>query len=133
MLLRVRGEVAKVLEQARAANLIGAALDARVTLFVADPALQLVVKPDSQALLRESLIVSQVEIQRGAPPVGLATGTDRVALRETALPGLAVEVRHADGQKCGRCWSWSVAVGRGAEHPALCERCLPVIRAGQAR
>ena len=38
MLLEVRGEVAKALEQARAAKLIGAALDARVTLFVADPA-----------------------------------------------------------------------------------------------
>jgi len=61
------------------------------------------------------------------------TGADRVVLRETALPGLAVEVRHADGQKCGRCWTWSVAVGRDAEHPALCERCLPVIRAGQVR
>jgi isoleucyl-tRNA synthetase len=132
-LLRVRGEVAKALELARAAKLIGAALDARVTLYVADPALQEVVKPDAQALFRELLIVSQVGIEPGAPPAGLVTGADRVVLRETALPGLGVEVRHADGQKCGRCWTWSVAVGRDAEHPALCERCLPVIRAGQVR
>ena len=55
---------------------------------------------------------------------------ERVALRETALPGLAVEVRHADGRKCGRCWTWSPAVGRDPEHPALCERCVPIIRAG---
>src|SRR5262249_39246147 len=34
--LRVRGEAAKALEQARAAKLIGAALDARVILYVAD-------------------------------------------------------------------------------------------------
>ena len=68
----------------------------------------------------------------GSPPAGLATGPDRVVLRETGLPGLAVEVRHADGKKCGRCWTWSPAVGRDPEHPALCERCLPIIRAGTA-
>ena len=39
-LLRVRGEAAKALELARAAKLIGAALDARVTLYVSDPGLQ---------------------------------------------------------------------------------------------
>jgi isoleucyl-tRNA synthetase len=128
--LRVRGEVAKTLEQARAAKLIGAALDARVTLFVADAALQAALPPAAEPLLRELLIVSQVGIEPGAPAAGLATGADRVLLRETTLPGLAVEVRHADGEKCGRCWTWSPAVGRDPEHPALCERCLPVIRAG---
>ena len=71
-------------------------------------------------------------IEAGAPPPGLAPGSDRVVLRETGMPGLAVAVRHADGQKCARCWTWSPAVGRDAEHPALCERCLPVIRAGAA-
>jgi isoleucyl-tRNA synthetase len=77
-------------------------------------------------------MVSQLEIVGAAPPAGLATGAERVVLGETALPGLAVEVRHADGQKCARCWTWSPAVGRDREHPALCERCLPIIRAGAA-
>jgi isoleucyl-tRNA synthetase len=127
-LLRIRGEAAKALEQARAAKLIGAALDARVTLYVADPGPQLVVEQAGEPLLRELLIVSQLDVVRGAPPEREPTG-DRVVVTETSLPGLAVEVRHADGQKCGRCWTWSPAVGRDPEHPALCERCLPIIRA----
>jgi isoleucyl-tRNA synthetase len=132
-LLRIRGEAAKALEQARAAKLIGAALDARVTLYVSDPALQIVVREAGDRLLRELLIVSQLEVWPNAPPADLATTADQVVLRETGLAGLGVAVRHADGQKCSRCWTWSPAVGQDSEHPALCERCLPVIRAGAAR
>jgi isoleucyl-tRNA synthetase len=129
-LLRIRGETAKALEQARAAKLIGAALDARVTLYVSDQPLRVRLEGVTDRLLRELLIVSQVEVVMGSPAPGLTTGSDRVVLRETGLPGLAAEVRHADGKKCGRCWTWSPAVGRDPEHPALCERCLPVVRAG---
>jgi isoleucyl-tRNA synthetase len=131
-LLRIRGETAKALEQARAAKLIGAALDARVTLYVSDQPLRVRLEGVTDRLLRELLIVSQVEVVMGSPAPGLTTGSDRVVLRETGLPGLAVEVRHADGKKCGRCWTWSPAVGRDPAHPALCERCLPVVRAGTA-
>jgi isoleucyl-tRNA synthetase len=123
-LLRVRGEVARALEPARAAKLIGAALDARVTLYVTDPALPL----RDAALLRELCIVSQVERVDGEPPADLATGPDRVVLRETAVPGLAVQVGRATGAKCERCWVWSEAVGAAADHPGLCERCLPIVR-----
>ena len=129
-LLRVRGEVAKGLEQARVAKLIGAALDASVTAYVTDPGLERRVGGVGDRLLRELCIVSQARIVTDAPPAGLAPGPDRVVLRETGVPGLALEVRHADGKKCARCWTWSPAVGRDAEHSALCERCLPIIRAG---
>ncbi len=131
-LLRVRGEIAKVLERARAAKLIGAALDAHVTLYVSDPSLEGTLGEAGERLLRELCIVSQARIEAGAPPLGLVSGPDRAVLRETGLPGLAVAARHADGRKCARCWTWSVAVGQDARHPALCERCLPVIVAGPA-
>jgi isoleucyl-tRNA synthetase len=125
-LLRVRGEVAKALEQARAAKLLGAALDARVTLYVQDPELRPLVA--DEALLRELFIVAQLERGDGAPPAGRETGSEGVVLRETGVPGLGVEVRHATGAKCERCWVWSEAVGRASDHPGLCERCLLIIR-----
>jgi isoleucyl-tRNA synthetase len=115
-LLRVRGEVAKALEQARAAKLIGASLDAKVVLHVTDPALQPLLRDG--ALLRELFIVSQLETAEGPPPAG----------RESGMPGLGVEVRRAAGAKCERCWTWSERVGEAADHPGLCERCLPIVR-----
>ncbi|MBI4012330.1 MAG: class I tRNA ligase family protein, partial [Candidatus Rokubacteria bacterium] len=125
-LLRVRGEVAKALEQARAAKLIGASLDARVALSVHDPELAPLLA--DEALLRELFIVSQLERLESPPPADVQTGPDRVVVRETGVPGLGVEIRHATGTKCERCWVWSEAVGRAPDHPGLCERCLPIIR-----
>jgi len=44
------------------------------------------------------------------------------------LPGLQVLVERADGAKCERCWNYSTQVGKAADHPTVCERCLPVVR-----
>ena len=49
------------------------------------------------------------------------------------VPGCApgalvtVGVSRADGRKCERCWNYSTLVGRDGAHPALCERCVPVV------
>jgi isoleucyl-tRNA synthetase len=130
-LLRLRGEVARALEQARASKLIGASLDAALR-FYAD----LGVEPDparllrqcGEAALKELFIVSKLEIVDEALPPGFVTGPDGVVLRETGVPGLAVLVSRARGRKCARCWVWSEAVGQGVDHPDLCERCLPIVR-----
>ncbi|TLM98578.1 hypothetical protein FDZ71_16930, partial [bacterium] len=58
-------------------------------------------------------IVSQVELVEG-------TGG---AITDDSLPGLGVDVTKADGQKCQRCWNYSVTVGQSAEHPEACSRC----------
>lgn len=125
-LLEVRAEVSKALEEARVAKLIGAGLEARVTLWLADadPAGLLRAK---QAFLRDLFIVSQLELEAGSPPEASPTG-ERVVLPAQRLAGLTVEVQRARGAKCERCWVWSEAVGRDPEHPGLCERCLPIVR-----
>jgi isoleucyl-tRNA synthetase len=126
-LLAARGEVSRALEQARGQKLIGAGLEAAVRLYAADPALAELFRA-KDAVLRDLFIVSGVERVDGAPPAGLETGRDRVVLRESRVPGLAVEVHRAPGRKCDRCWVWSEAVGRDPVHADLCERCLPLIR-----
>ena len=122
ILLRVRGEVARALEQARAAKAIGAGLEAEVVLHVTEPGLAATLAAAGDALLRDLFIVSGVE-RSSAEAAGPAT----------AMAGLAVTVRHAAGRKCARCWTWSEAVGTDPEHPGLCARCLPIIRAGAGR
>ncbi|MBI2461818.1 MAG: isoleucine--tRNA ligase [Candidatus Rokubacteria bacterium] len=132
-LLEVRSEVSRALEQARAAKLIGAGLDARVTLYLQDvpggdrhldlwPLLS-----EREALLRELFIVSQLQLLSGSSAAEPSPGR-RVVLGGQRVAGLTVEVEHARGAKCERCWVWSEAVGRDPEHPGLCERCLPILR-----
>jgi isoleucyl-tRNA synthetase len=36
-------------------------------------------------------------------------------------------VRRADGQKCERCWNYSVRVGESARYPTVCERCVEAL------
>ena len=64
-------------------------------------------------------IVSQVE---------LATARDGDG-NTAQSSDLGVCVEPARGAKCGRCWNYSEVVGTDGEHPQLCERCLPVVRA----
>jgi isoleucyl-tRNA synthetase len=112
-LLDVRAEVTKALEEARAAKLVAASLEAAIVLR--GPARAL-------APLREHEGRSHVF------PGNLANLFIVSAVRlEEADGPLAVSVEHAPGGKCERCWTWSPRVGTLAAHPAVCERCAEVL------
>ena len=49
------------------------------------------------------------------------------------LPGLAVEVRKAGGDKCERCWMYSEELGTDPAYPTVCPRCAAVLRELAAR
>ncbi|MCP9269747.1 isoleucine--tRNA ligase [Xenorhabdus sp. XENO-1] len=113
-LLEVRGEVNKVLEQARADKHIRSSLEAAVTLY-ADEALAGKLNKLSDEL-RFVLLTSQVEVATYA-----AAGDDA---QQSELKGLKVAFRKADGEKCPRCWHYAKNVGLEAEHAELCGRCV---------
>ena len=116
-LLAARAVVTKALEEARQHGVIGHSLDARVQLVPSDglrPILE-----EQRDTLPAFFIVSQVDL---ASTLGNSASTARSS-------DLAVAVEPARGAKCGRCWNYSEAVGSDADHPELCERCLPVVRA----
>jgi isoleucyl-tRNA synthetase len=117
-LLEVRREVTKALEAARAQKLIGSGLEASVRISSAPEDIPTLLVAKSE-LLKTLFIVSRVELR------GAASGA--VVYESQEIPGLVVVVDHAPGKKCERCWTWSERVGDNAEHPALCERCVPVI------
>ena len=117
LLLGVREEVLKALEPARAAKLISAALEARVTLSAKGELGGLLQK--QAAYLPGLFIVSQVELASDKLEGGIAS---------VAIEGLQVRVERAKGAKCERCWNYSIHVGENAEHPTLCERCVAALR-----
>ena len=47
--------------------------------------------------------------------------------RSDAIPGLEVTIQKAEGQKCERCWNYSVRVGENPRYPTICERCSEAI------
>ncbi|MBW1251503.1 isoleucine--tRNA ligase [Pantoea allii] len=113
-LLKVRGEVNKVIEQARSDKRIGGALEASVTLYAdADLATKL------QALgneLRFVLLTSGAQVADYAQAGGDAQQSE-------LLKGLKIGLNKAEGEKCPRCWHYTTDVGQNPEHAAVCGRC----------
>jgi len=46
------------------------------------------------------------------------------------VPGGAVQVAAAPGEKCARCWRVLPEVGQAAGHAALCLRCADAVDSG---
>ncbi|RJT23068.1 isoleucine--tRNA ligase [Buttiauxella izardii] len=114
-LLTVRGEVNKVIEQARADKRVGGSLEAAVTLY-ADSDLASKLNSLGEEL-RFVLLTSGAEVADYAQ-----AGED--AQQSEILKGLKVALRKADGEKCPRCWHYTTDVGQVAEHAEICGRCV---------
>ena len=112
-LIKVKDEVAKKLEVARANKEIGLSLAAKVTLFVEGDEFEFL--KGQEELLKEIFIVSDVEI----------CANRRNADEEVAI---GVKVETAEGEKCERCWMISKTVGENPEHPTICHRCAENIK-----
>ncbi|WP_105190146.1 isoleucine--tRNA ligase [Pseudoalteromonas sp. T1lg48] len=112
--LNVRDAVNRVLENARKEDIIGATLQAEVTLYANDE-----LKTTLDALsdeLRFVLLTSKVSV--------LAHGDKPADVAESELTGLAVFVAATNAQKCERCWHYCDDVGSVEAHPELCGRCV---------
>ena len=114
-LLKVRGEVNKVIEQARADKRLGGSLEAAVTLF-ADDALA----ADLRSLGNELRFVL---LTSGAKVAALSEADD-AAVPSELLKGLKIGLAKAEGDKCPRCWHYTTDVGQNAEHSDICGRCV---------
>ena len=112
-LLAVRNEVLKALEEARQNKLIGGAnLEAQVAVTAAEPVFSVLARYKDE--LRYLFIVSSVTLEMGAS--GNGTG------------GVSVRVDKAEGEKCARCWNYSIHVGEDQVYPTVCERCSAVLK-----
>ncbi len=130
----IRQDVNKVLEQARTEKLIGASLESKVLLYIADPQLR-----DTLAQMNPN----QSDIVAGVDELRYLFLTSQVALLDSTAPiealqykltgdATAIGVTTAEGHKCDRCWNYSTTVGLSQKHPLLCDRCETVIEEGGA-
>jgi isoleucyl-tRNA synthetase len=101
----IRDDVLRSLEEARNAKQIGSSLEAKVILTTDHDTTRFLL--DYYEQLRYIFIVSQVEVHEG----------DK----------FAIEIKKADGQKCERCWNYSVRVGEFEKYPTVCERCIEAL------
>ena len=107
----VREQVLKELEGARNAKQIGKAVEAQVKIAASEPVYSVLARYRDQ--LRYVFIVSAVTLEQKS---GNGTGP------------VTVSVSKADGQKCERCWNYSVHVGEDKNYPGVCERCSAVLK-----
>jgi isoleucyl-tRNA synthetase len=103
-LFEVRAVVQGKLEEARRAKLIGAPLEAAVT--VRAEGAQRALLEEAHAELPGLFIVSKVTLADGP---------------------LSAEVTKAAGVKCERCWIYRDDVGRDANHPTICGKCADAL------
>lgn len=110
----VRDDVKKALELARSEKVIGASLEAGVTLYAQGELLEFLKAQKEK--WQTVLIVSHVELAEGKGAV------------HGEIEGLSTTVTKAEGEKCERCWIYSETVGQDAEHKTLCARCAGVMK-----
>lgn len=125
-LRQLRTDVNKVLEQARVEKMIGSSLEAKALIYVPHEQLGAAIKAFNPVSgngideLRYLFLTSQVEVLD--TPEALQ-GVKYTTQTEDWYIGIV----KAEGQKCDRCWNYSTHVGESAEHPLLCERCIPAL------
>jgi isoleucyl-tRNA synthetase len=106
-----RNQILTELEKMRQEKTIGKALEAKVHLKLSPETISL--NDRDLDALRELLNVSQLTVEKDA---SLAENTR------------SIQIVHAEGQKCERCWHWELTVGANTEHPTLCARCVDALK-----
>lgn len=114
--IQIRQEVLKALETARQDKIIGHSLEAQVLITAGEDWQKFL--QEQASLWAEYFIVSQVVV---------VYEVKEATLTSQNIPGLKIEVRKAEGEKCHRCWIRSITVGKSEQHPALCDRCVKVL------
>ncbi|MGD0189725.1 MAG: isoleucine--tRNA ligase [Rhizomicrobium sp.] len=112
----LRRVVTGALEIARRDKLIGASLEAAPVLYVENSSdAQLFERVD----LAEISITSSAHVKKGEGPSD--------AFRLSEVPGAGALFKHAEGNKCARCWMVLPEVGTVADHEDLCRRCAQAV------
>ncbi|GFO53145.1 isoleucine--tRNA ligase [Geomonas sp. Red276] len=114
--MKVRSEVSKALELARVKKVIGHSLDAAVAIKAAGEAAELL--KSFEADLAEIFIVSKAYL----------TDSLEGEIYQAEGGEMEIAVSAAPGEKCERCWCYSEEIGKDADHPTVCPKCLAAVK-----
>jgi len=120
--LNLREAVARELEKARVAGVIGSSLDAEVDVYT-DPSWQALLAGLGDEL-RFAFITSYARVQAAEPRPAEAVAVEVERHGAGRTDTLWVRVAPSAHAKCVRCWHHRADVGGHAEHPQLCGRCV---------
>jgi isoleucyl-tRNA synthetase len=113
----VRRVITGALEIERASKRIGSSLEAAPVVHISDPMLFSVIEDVDMA---EVSITSALTVVNDEGPAG--------AFRLEDVPGVAVEVRPAEGRKCARSWKILPTVGSDPDYPDVSPRDAQALR-----
>jgi isoleucyl-tRNA synthetase len=135
----LRDEVNRVMEEARKDKAIGSSLDAKVLIFIRDgkqyienePSIsneyltslksEKNLSPKSVDELRYFFLASQVELVNNMDLI------ERANYKST-FNMASIAIVKADGEKCERCWNYSLSVGSFVDDPTICDRCNAALK-----
>jgi isoleucyl-tRNA synthetase len=115
LIRELRRTVTGAIERERADKRIGSSLQASVTVYAERRYIAALAGLD----LAEICITSDGTLTDAAPPSGAFALPD--------VPGVAVVVGPAPGEKCQRCWRVLTEVGTVAAYRDLCHRCAEAV------
>lgn len=117
----VRTECNKLLEAKRAEGILGASLEANITLYADDALLAQLAQLKDE--LRFALIVSDAHIK--------PLSEKPESAHDSGIKGLSIVVEKSTAQKCERCWHRREDVGSHSEYADICGRCVENITTEQ--
>jgi len=123
-MIKIRGEVYRGIELARADKVVSGSLEARVEIFTRDGETEEFLR-GFPTELETVFIVSEVLVKKEKAPADALAGTE--------VPGIWVRVTKCPHDKCQRCWNLRESVGQSSEAPGICDRCLAVVRGEKGR
>lgn len=129
--LELRDAVNKVLETARSEKLLGASLEAHVTVCCTDPmdaeSISRLESAESDVdSLKRALIVSGARLE-SSPESVQSCAHNNFPDHPDDLPRFVIGVDRAQTPKCDRCWHYDESVGSDSSHPLLCDRCVDAV------
>lgn len=110
------GEIKKILEIYRKNKVVGSSLEAEVIVYCSDEG-SLKMLNDLKDDLRDVLKISKLIVKNN----------DFGEQKCEKISNVSITVKKSEHKKCERCWNFSENIGKNADYPVLCDRCIKIL------